>query len=131
MIITTTRRRIFAVPTTTLKISNYTDQTMWLVRSDNANGHWVGAPREALDPGQTEIVTAVANTSSPTMPISISYDVGETGVVAHFNSANNYLGANTYGSGVVGDSADDFKVAAWIDSGVPNVYVGYILAEAD
>ena len=48
MTITQTRRRIFAVPTTTLKISNYTDQIMWLVRSDNPSGTWITGPREAL-----------------------------------------------------------------------------------
>lgn len=115
-------------PTTAMTITNDTNQTMWLAKSNNPYGSWIAAPRQSLAPHASEIVTAVSNNTTPVFPISISYAYGSLGAVANFVSTNDYMGATTNGSGVTGYNVQNFGVQTTIDSGSPAVNASYILA---
>ncbi|NMN97190.1 hypothetical protein [Antrihabitans stalactiti] len=115
-------------PTTTMSITNDTDQTMWLTNSNNPYGSFIAGPRQSLAPHATEIVTAVSNNTTPVFPINISYGYGSLGAVANFVSTNDYMGATTNGSGVSGYNVQNYGVQTTIDSGAPTVNASYILA---
>lgn len=115
-------------PTTAMTITNQTNQTLWLANSDNPYGSWIAAPHQSLAPGQTEIVTAVSNNTTPVFPITVSYAYGTVGSVANFVSTNSYMGAGTDGSGVTGPNVTNLGVQTSVDSGAPAVNASYILA---
>ena len=115
-------------PTTAMTITNQTNQTLWLANSDNPYGSWIAAPQQSLAPGQTEIVTAVSNNSTPVFPITVSYGFGTIGDVANFVSTNDYMGATTDGSGITGYNNQNLDVQTSVDSGAPAVNASYILA---
>ncbi|MGC4934395.1 hypothetical protein ACLQ3C_12010 [Gordonia sp. DT30] len=110
-------------PTVAMTLTNHTDRTEWLAGANPGTGQWVQAPHLSLAPGASETIVSNAP-SSPYETVFVNYRVGAFGPTATYNIENVRGDVNTDMTGL---SGGHYFIDAHIDTGYPNVNVGYDL----
>lgn len=108
--------------TVAMTLSNHTNLTEYLVGANTPGGQFINAPRRALAPGATEVVTAAGGRGGET--VTMTYKIGAVGPKAIYQMVNSPSGANTNATGTTGGN---YRVNANVSTGFPHVNAGYDL----
>ncbi|MHA4848240.1 hypothetical protein L1080_001700 [Rhodococcus sp. MSC1_016] len=112
-------------PTIAMTISNDTDLPMVLAGSSNPYGQWIQAPSDYLAPHSSQIVKAFSNDPNG-VEVDATYSL-PGGAQAVFSADNYSNTTDVDGTRVDADFGHAYGISSWIDSGYPNMNVGYHL----
>ncbi|WP_439031045.1 hypothetical protein [Gordonia terrae] len=111
-------------PTVAMTITNHTDKPEYLQGANADGGQWVNAPQHILYPGATETITATAPYNNH-LDVNAIYRIGLFGPTANYQLTNHHYNVNTDMSGIWGPHAQQYWMNNHIDTGYPQVNVGF------
>ncbi|WP_338856471.1 hypothetical protein WDY80_00580 [Gordonia hongkongensis] len=111
-------------PTVAMTITNHTDKPEYLQGANADGGQWVNAPQHILYPGATETITATAPFTNH-LDVNAIYRIGAFGPTANYQLTNHPHNVNTAMSSIWGPHAQNYWMNNHIDTGYPQVNVGF------
>ena len=111
-------------PTVAMTITNHTDKPEYLQGANADGGQWVNAPQHTLYPGATETITAAAPFTNH-LDVNAIYRIGLFGPTANYQLTNHPHNVTTAMSSIWGPHAQNYWMNNHIDTGYPQVNVGF------